>query len=199
MNKEEERKQEGSTPIQARINLVNLATLDIYWTSQRYRIRTMSQLVSWSIDLLCSVLKSNGVVEEETIALVEAHRHLEMRGLYQRSMKEKGFMKLGAALRFEAMREEGVDPKEYVPTQYNIVHNVHSVKPPEVKAVKRSNFGDIKFIPLDEYPEYVYPEGDEATRDKLLAQLKDRGIESVSEKKIKAVKEAEESGMLAKE
>jgi hypothetical protein len=60
--------------------------------------------------------------------VLEAHRHLEQRGLYQGSLKSKAFKKVGAAVRFETMRKEGVDPKSYTPIDYNIMHDSHSVE-----------------------------------------------------------------------
>ena len=129
MGRRVEEKIETSIPVQGRISLVSLAELDTYFERAGYRIRTMSQLLSWSVELLCSTLKTNKVDIEHFDSIVEANRYLETKGLYQPSMRDRGFKKLGNALRFESLREEGTDPRNDVPHQYNIVHNSHSVEP----------------------------------------------------------------------
>jgi hypothetical protein len=132
MNKEI--KQEASIPVQTRTSVVSLAELDQYWTSEGRGIKSMSQLVSWSVELLCEVLRSNGKIKSiESIA--EAHRYLEGRELYQPSLRKRSFDKLGSAIRFENLREVGEDPgevtegRENINRAYKMLHNKTSVQP----------------------------------------------------------------------
>ena len=129
MSQSFEVRQEASIPVQSRISVIDLAELDEYWDSGGYRIKTMSQLVSWSIELLCSILRANGKLVREIETVVEANRVLESRMLRQAGMRRKGFMKNAAAVRFESMREEGNDPRKYVAEQYKILHRAGSVQP----------------------------------------------------------------------
>lgn len=117
---------EGTTPIESRVQVRILAELDRYWLRTGYPVRSMSQLVAWSCELLCQILRANGKsVEVETIR--EAHEQMIMRGLYQKSKQKKGFMQMGTDLRFESMREEGINPNEYAPIQSNVVNRTNMV------------------------------------------------------------------------
>ncbi len=118
---------EGSIVVSARVNVKKLAELDSYMCNQGYNVRSMSQLVGWSIDLLCSILEANGLAKEMTLA--EANRRMEVRELYQKSNKKRSFMKLGTAMRFESMREEGVDPSKYAPSHDKIINRSNAVQP----------------------------------------------------------------------
>lgn len=126
---DKETRQESSIPVQSRVSLITLAELASYWEKEGYGVRTMSQLIAWSLDMLCEVIKRNGAMPVVIESVLEAHKQLEHRGLYQGSMKERAYKKIGAALRFETLRGEGVDPKDYTPTDYNILHNKRSVVP----------------------------------------------------------------------
>lgn len=120
---------ESSLPVQSRISIITLAELEKYWSGDGHNIKTMSQLVSWSVNLLKEVLRVNGKLCFEPMNVTEADRHLQNKGLYQSSMMKRGFKKRATALSFENLRYEGVDPKEYVPRQYNVVHDKNSVEP----------------------------------------------------------------------
>jgi hypothetical protein len=122
-------KQESSIPAQARVSMVSLAELVNYWESEGFRVRTMSQLIAWSLDLLCDTIKRSNSMPVVIESVTEAHRHLEQRGLYQGSLKARAYKKVGAALRFETLRSEGIDPRDYTPIDYNILHNRRSVEP----------------------------------------------------------------------
>ncbi len=123
------RKQEASISLQSRVSIVSLAKLDMYWNGSGHHIRSISQLVSWSADLLVEILTSNNMLHDEVNTVAEAHRYLTDRGLYQRSMIKRNFQKIGTAIRFDSLRDEGVDPETYVPGQYNVLHNKRSVAP----------------------------------------------------------------------
>jgi hypothetical protein len=129
-------RQEASIPVQSRVSIMTLAELDKYWSSEGYEIKSMSQLIAWSLDLLQEVLKSNKLLSVHIESVADAHRYLTKRSLYQRSLKERGFQKLGSAIMFEGLRDEGIDPGKEVGEEnsnlvraYNIMHNKGSVKP----------------------------------------------------------------------
>ena len=127
MNKEV--KQESSIPVQARVSLIDLARLVLYWEEQGYSVRSMSQLVGWSLSLLSEVLGNNKLVYDGDMSLVNAKEVLSKRDLFQKSLKERSFKKIGAAIRMEGLREIGIDPEKVDNADYNILHNKHSVQP----------------------------------------------------------------------
>ena len=113
---------ESSVPVQSRVSVISLAELDMYWIEEGYNIKTMSQLISNSLGLLCEVLRANSILPKSIDSVVEANRHLEIRGLHQKGMKSRGFKKLGAAITFESLREQGIDPEQYASRQFNRLH-----------------------------------------------------------------------------
>jgi len=124
----EEVKQEASIPVQTRVNIVKLASMLEYWESTGYNIKTMSQLVSWSVDLVYEILDTNKFIKNNQMGIGEARNVLEERGLFQKSLKDRAFKKLGTAISFEGMRGEGINPSQYNPRSYNKLHNKHSVQ-----------------------------------------------------------------------
>ena len=122
MSVEDEIKVEGSIPAQARVNIMSLANLDLYWTSEGYQIRSMSQLIGFSIELLSEILESNRRLKQKIGTIAQASRYLMKRGLYQKSMHKRGHKKLGMAIAFEGMRAEGMRPESYAPEIYNRMH-----------------------------------------------------------------------------
>ena len=122
MSERKDRKIEASIPVQARVNIIGLANLDRYWSSEGYQIKTMSQLIGHSIELLCEILRANQKFARELSTVGEANRYLSARGLHQESMRNRSFSKIGKAIMFENMRAEGVEPSIYAARQYNILH-----------------------------------------------------------------------------
>lgn len=102
-------KQESSIPIQCRVSLVTLAELARYWKNEKYDIRTVSQLNSWSLYLLAEILTTNGMLGEE-MSISEAREYLIHHGLYQKSSLDRSHKKISAAIRFEGLRDEGIEP-----------------------------------------------------------------------------------------
>ena len=121
MSRELDEKIEASLPAQSRIDIRTLASLDIYWADQNYEVRTVSQLISWSLDLMLDVLCANGF-DKKIEDLAVANRYLISRRLRQPSMVRKGRQKLGTAMTMNSLRDEGIDPEGYAPTQYNMLH-----------------------------------------------------------------------------
>lgn len=116
-----DQKVERLVSVQSRVDLTSLAKLDLYWKGEGYDLPTVSRLVSWSVDLLVEVLEANGKSKVE-ISLREAHNYMQSRGLIQRKMMGRG-KKLSAGLRFESIREEGFEPREVCPHDFNVVHS----------------------------------------------------------------------------
>ena len=52
-------KIERSIPVQTRVDLNTLAELDLFWTNEGYNIRSMSQLVSWTIEMCKDIIVNN--------------------------------------------------------------------------------------------------------------------------------------------
>lgn len=135
-----EQKQEASMSVQSRISAATLAELDAYWISESKHIKSMSQLVSWSLDLLTEILWANQKLRRRIESIAEARNYLLERELCQPSLYERGFDKMGTAVKFEGMREEGIDPSKAVRSgkfidnqttlrQYHMLHNENSVSP----------------------------------------------------------------------
>lgn len=123
-------KVESSIPVQGRVSIVTLAEVEMYWESQEVAISSMSQLLSWSIDMLRELLYSNGKLPKVIDSVAEANNHLGERGLYQKGLKKRTMKKIANAITFENLRFEGVDPQQYVKRQFNTVHNTKSVIAP---------------------------------------------------------------------
>ena len=125
-------KVERSLVVSSRIDLVSLMRLDKFWESKKgVRINSMSQLVSWSIDLLVDVLEGNQLVGNQGESIVDAHRHFETKGLYQKSNLKKNRQKISAGIRFSNIREQGRSPMFDDGVSYKILHNKNSVEPYE--------------------------------------------------------------------
>ena len=123
MNKET--KQESSIPAQCRVSIVTLARLAAYWKTNRHNISTVSQLMSWSLYLLTEILESNGQIGIEP-SIEEAREYMMSEGLYQKVTGDRGYKKLNAAIRFQGMREEGMNPaNSNIREDRNISHMLH--------------------------------------------------------------------------
>ena len=125
-------KEESSIPVQSRISFMSLAKLHAYWVEEGYSIRTMSQLVGWSVDLLCEVLEANEKMPMEIKTLAEAHSYLQCHELYQKSTHKRALKKIGTALKFETMRSMGEDPKDVLSAQHSMMHGRTAITPDNV-------------------------------------------------------------------
>ena len=118
-------KQESSIPVQSRVSIVTLAALSNYWESEDRDIRTVSQLVSWSLYLLSEILTTNGMLGQEP-SVEEARNYMLKKGLYQRGMDTRGYQKLNNAIKFQRIREDGSSPQQSTNpadrAAYNIMH-----------------------------------------------------------------------------
>ena len=138
MNDIREKKQEASMPVQSRIDVRVLAELALYWEDEvGSNMRSLSQLVSWSLDGLRHILASNDMMKVEVESLEEAFEILDGRRLTQASLMKKSRKKMLMSRGFENMRREGGDPKTDAGYNYKIMHNSHSVEtsPERVRVV----------------------------------------------------------------
>jgi hypothetical protein len=119
----EDVKRERSLSVQSRVDVVDLAEVMCYFNDEGVEIKTMSQLVSWSVALLREVLESNGKIVSRFESLAEAHNYLVVRGMFQASRYKGSVKKLSRGMRFESLRAEGVDPKEYVKSEWDKSHS----------------------------------------------------------------------------
>ena len=127
-------KQESSIPVQSRTSIISLAELARYWETSEYDIRSMSQLISWSLDLLRDILKANEMIgaNDEIESIVEARDYLVENGLWQQKVAKRAFTKIGNAVRFQGFRDLGENPEtrdEMSKIGHNLMHNKHSVSP----------------------------------------------------------------------
>ena len=127
----DERKVEASIPVSARVNIMALAEMLLYFESQGMHVKSMSQLVGWSVDTGAQLLEYAKMLPHKVVTMLEANEIIQSRGLYQPSVMKRGRLKLNAGRRMENLRAEGEDPK-FVPglveRDHNILHNEHSVK-----------------------------------------------------------------------
>jgi len=100
----------------------------------------MSQLVNWSIDLLCEVLASNNALDKDKIPdLASAARYLQARGLMQVGTKSYARIiqqKLSTSLRYETLRGLGGNPADIDPRGHGELHRKGSIVPaPSVEEI----------------------------------------------------------------
>lgn len=193
MVRDREAKVESSMPLQSRVDLLTVADLVNYWESEGVHIRTMSQLVSWSLEYLRELLEKNGLLGDQVRTLEDAYSQLELRGLLQRSMKERMKKKLAMARGLENVRLDGweVDRDSRI---YKTLHNERSVRPredrsflaTELESIKKSVEFEIKMEQgrekvrdkgtiWDKYRgEFVSPEEFEVGRQKRVEEERER-------------------------
>lgn len=138
---EREVKVEGSIPVQSRIDIRSLANMEKWFLKEGMHIRTMSQLVSWTVDYMVELLSLNDKLDETVGSIEEAYQYLRLRGLMQRSMEKKGAKKLLRARGYESLRSQGADPAYEDPSGFKQIHNQprSKVSPFQTVGVKESN------------------------------------------------------------
>jgi len=142
MNEKMGRKVEASIPIQSRVDVRVLAEMVLYWDGERKFIKSMSQLVNWSMDLCSQILKINNLLPKSVDTILEANELLTKRGLYQGSMYNRAQKKIVRARQLENLRIEGIDPETWAKGKggYAKSHNNNSVEPaPEMDYVPKTD------------------------------------------------------------
>lgn len=125
MKSEEELvRKEASISVQARVDVRVLAEMVQFWQRKGHQIRTMSQLVSWSMEMMYDVLKMNGEIEGDLLPIMEARQVLQKAALWQFSLSKRNDAKLHRAASYESLRTQGYDPRDYDRTgNYERLHN----------------------------------------------------------------------------
>lgn len=127
MNKET--RKESSIPVQARISIVDLAKMCAYWEiKEQVVIKSMSQLVGWTFSAMCDVIEANDKMVGNINSVAEANRYLQARGLYQQSLKKRSESRITAALGFENLRDQGLDPAVHSPFAHKVIHSAHGAE-----------------------------------------------------------------------
>jgi hypothetical protein len=168
-----EESQEASIPVASRVNVISLANLLEFFEKEHGRVRSMSQLIDWSIELLAEILLANKKIEVPIIRVLDAHKLMIERELYQKSLEKRSFQKIGTAIRFESMREEGSEvSSDTVGAQYKILHNRRSVDPLNKGVESGRDMADWEKAKLAKQTE-IYNEN---RKRKELAELRKAGI-----------------------
>lgn len=127
---------ERSIPVQSRINVVYLASMLEYFKDEGISIRSMSDLVNFSMEILVDILRCNGKIMMVEISVGEAWEHLERSGLLQPSLKERSARKIASAIALDNLRNENYDIDSMseeerkslgINTIYNTLHRIGSV------------------------------------------------------------------------
>lgn len=186
MKMSKEIRKESSVPVVSRVSMVDLAKMDLYWMRvEGVTIKTMSQLVSWTFTALCDIIEANGKMPKGVNSVVEAHKYLEIRGLYQQSMRKKSQSRIMAAMGFENLRKQGSDPEYHSQDAYKVVHSKHSAEPfnGEINAGHEKGFESKLGIDWEKVSKKVKEEKEKEREEEL----------------SKAVKAAEDAGVLREE
>ena len=118
-NEDEKIRREASVPISTRIDVRSVAMICAYFNDNNISVRTVSQLISWSVEMLVGILRDNGKIGTDKPKIEEAFEFLYKNDLLQMGMKRK----LQRALSYESLRLDGNDPAEYAPADYKGIHN----------------------------------------------------------------------------
>ena len=185
----EEKMVESSVPVQGRVSVVILAEIARYWEEQGVEVKSMSQLVGWSLDLLNKVLRVNGMVKGE-MSVAEGDKYLRMSRLYQRGMDRVSRQKIAAAIRMESIREEGGDTRVVDPFDHSRLHNVNSVKASKVNVI-----GELTTKAMEVYRELEKVNiRSKMTENEL--EMKERELAQGDQDMIERMKSAELNGSL---
>ena len=115
----EEVRREASVPTQSRVDIRTLAELSQYFVDGGVRVSTVSQLVSWSLEVLVETLRRNERIGEKP-TIEAAYQYLDEERLMQRGMRSR---KLLMARGWEVLRMEGEDPRIVAAGDHKSIHN----------------------------------------------------------------------------
>jgi hypothetical protein len=135
-------KQERSIPVQGRIDVVELADLALHFEMIGVEVRSMSMLLNCCVQTAHWALASTGQLKVRCKRVAEAHNVLAERSLFQKGLYKRAVKKLQTAQRFENLREEGIDPRDYATTQYSILHNRKSAEVGNISEVTKESRAD---------------------------------------------------------
>jgi len=119
VNEEDRIKREASVPVSTRVDVRSLAEVCNYFLHTNVPIRTMSQLVSWSVEMLLSTLRANDRIGDVRPTIENSYAFLHNNGLVQQNMMRK----LSSGMAFENLRVDGSHPAIDDAIGYNRLHN----------------------------------------------------------------------------
>lgn len=122
-NKDELIRQEQTINAQGRVNIIELADLAIALKERGIMFSNMSSLLDVIVQTAHWACKQSGYLPWEHEGVSHALNTLKSNGLIQRSLYHRSKKKLETAIAFENLREEGINPLDYVPNQFNVMHN----------------------------------------------------------------------------
>lgn len=173
-------RKESSIGVTARVSVVDLAKMDRYWIEMEgTTMRSVSQLVGWCVGALVEVIEANGKMPGGMDSVVQAHKYLQARGLYQESNLKRSKSRIGAAMQMETLRAEGHDPAYDAPMQHRVIHSKHSVEPFSGKV----NVGNVGL----KYGDVI---------DEALNKVREEKDKETEDSKKKAIEDAEKSGII---
>jgi len=158
-----------------------LATLSRWLEKNDYYPRSMSEVVREPLRILVETLVDNGHIEmvEDTI---EAREHLQRRFRVDLSRGGRGIRN---QLHNQILSEERKELN---------INNRENIQPfgPTIRGKEAP-----KWIPIPEYPEYLYMEGNEEMMKEVSEKAKKAGVKSLTEIKADNMEMARSMGMIA--
>lgn len=126
---------ESSIPVQGRIDVKNLVTMVEFFREKGIQPRSMSEVLSFSIECLVDILKVNENISNE-MSIGECWAYLDNNKLIQPSLRKRSIEKIANAIALENIRNEGYDIDSMseeerkslgINTIYNTLHRIGSV------------------------------------------------------------------------
>jgi len=114
---------ENSIPVQARVDVRTLGNMVLYFSNEGYIVSSISQLVSWSMDLCLEILVKAGYAKDQLTDPSDAYRYMDVMGLRQKSLIRRGMAKTITAKGFNEVRLAGGDPRFENKNRYDQIHN----------------------------------------------------------------------------
>lgn len=174
----------GDALIQVWIDSRILSTLSHWLESNDFYPRFLSEVVREPLRVLVETLVENGSVEmvEHT---AEARTHLSTR--YGTDLTRGGRGQRNA-LHNQVLSDKRIELGERIGRRSQRVY------------VANPAISSIKWIPLEGYEkEYLYPEGDEEAKQRLIKQLEINGVKSFAQMKAEAMSAARAAGHIVEE
>jgi len=143
-----ELKVERSISVSARVDVVKLVDLAVWFTDAGLDVTTISKLVGFAVDMAWTAIDRSDGFKARCKSVEEADRVLQYMGLRQMKMHiSKNQRKLTMAKAFESLRAEGDDPESYAPIEYKKMHNAHSVTDEDISLMRHvvGRFGSGRF------------------------------------------------------
>lgn len=126
-----EQKVERSIPVQGRVDVVNLTEVYCALRELGYHVKSLSQLVSYCVELAHHALESNKYINRKFDGPLQAFHLLEDVGIVTNTMRKRGFRKVVLSQGLEELRKEQCNPELNAPSRYKEMHNTHSLEAPE--------------------------------------------------------------------